>query len=226
MGAVLACGTGAVLAERSVAALLDSPGGPSAPPVLVARRHRPVKGVVIHHCVALDPRDARRTRDSGDDGRPDAARLGVRPTAHQLAGSSRDRVPWFDLAATRGRWAGQRASRDRDARAGARALRRRQRRTKSRYEDAFLASPSPEPLVNMELLGFEVDFHWPAWRLVVEVDGRHTRPRDLRDDPARDQVLHAAGWTRRALHRRARCEYLASSDERATPDRLLRARRP
>jgi very-short-patch-repair endonuclease len=71
----------------------------------------------------------------------------------------------------------------------------------------------------------EVDFHWPAWRLVVEVDGEHTRPRDVRNEPARDRVLKAAGWT---VVRRtgAAVEYLASSDERATPDRLLGARRP
>ena len=65
--------------------------------------------------------------------------------------------------------------------------------TKSRYEDAFLARCTErEPLVNMELLGYEVDFHWPGWRLVVEVDGNHSRPRDLRNDPARDRVLEAA----------------------------------
>jgi hypothetical protein len=97
--------------------------------------------------------------------------------------------------------------------------------TKSRYEDTFLAIAEPEPLVNMELLGYEVDFHWPEWRLVVEVDGRHTRPRDLRNDPARDRVLRADGWTVVRLTG-AEVEYLASSDERATPDRLLRARRP
>ena len=49
--------------------------------------------------------------------------------------------------------------------------------------------------MNMELLGYEVDFHWPSWRLVVEVDGNHSRPRDLHNDPARDRVLEAAGWT-------------------------------
>ena len=42
--------------------------------------------------------------------------------------------------------------------------------TKSRYEDAFLARVKREPCVNVELLGSEVDFHWPGWRLVVEVD--------------------------------------------------------
>ena len=53
----------------------------------------------------------------------------------------------------------------------------------------------PEPLVNMELLGYEVDFHWPDRRLVVEVDGNHSRPTDARGDGARDRVLAAAGYS-------------------------------
>lgn len=96
--------------------------------------------------------------------------------------------------------------------------------TKSSYEDAFLAIAEPEPLVNMGLLGYEVDFHWPEWRLVVEVDGNHSRPKDRRTDGGRDETLGAAGWTVVRLTGRE-VGYLASSDERATPDRLLRARR-
>ena len=95
---------------------------------------------------------------------------------------------------------------------------------RARYEDAFLAIAEPEPLVNMHLLGYEVDFHWPEWRLVVEVDGNHTRPRDIRADGGRDERLRSAGWTV-VRFTGAEVEYLASSDERATPDRLLRARR-
>ena len=51
------------------------------------------------------------------------------------------------------------------------------------------------PLVNTKLLGFEVDFHWPDHKLVVEVDGPgHQRPRAKRDDARRDQRLIAAGY--------------------------------
>ena len=74
--------------------------------------------------------------------------------------------------------------------------------TKSRYEDAFLALLEPEPLVNMQLLGYEVDFHWPEWRLVVEVDGRHTRPRDLERSRGRPGAARGR-LDRSALHRRA-----------------------
>jgi hypothetical protein len=154
--------------------------------------------------------------------------LGVPLTAHQLCwvineSAFRGR---FDLAATRRAMA--RANGHRGIGTLKRALElyaAGSAGTKSRYEDAFLALAEPEPLVNIELLGFEVDFHWPEWRLVVEVDGRHTRPKDLRNDPARDRVLQAEGWTV-VRFTGAQVEYLASSDERATPDRLLRARRP
>lgn len=67
--------------------------------------------------------------------------------------------------------------------------------TKSRYEDLFLAMVEPEPLVNVTLCGYEVDFHWPDRRLVVEVDGNHSRPKDARGDGARDRALAAAGYT-------------------------------
>jgi very-short-patch-repair endonuclease len=52
-------------------------------------------------------------------------------------------------------------------------------------------------VVNGVLLGFEVDFHWPGRRLVVEVDGyefHHTRAA-FEQDRARDGALHAAGHT-------------------------------
>ena len=67
--------------------------------------------------------------------------------------------------------------------------------TKSAYEDLFLTLVEPEPLVNMTLLGYQVDCQWPDRRLVVEVDGNHTRPLDERRDDARDETLTAAGYT-------------------------------
>lgn len=71
--------------------------------------------------------------------------------------------------------------------------------TKSANEDAFLAlvrgEGYPEPLVNADCLGFEVDFHWPARRLVVEIDGgQHERPRTRAEDARRDAALRAAGY--------------------------------
>jgi hypothetical protein len=67
--------------------------------------------------------------------------------------------------------------------------------TKSGAEDAFLRLDLPEPLVNMHLLGREVDFHWPEHRVVVEVDGIHGLPWTVADDSGRDAAQLAAGWT-------------------------------
>ena len=48
----------------------------------------------------------------------------------------------------------------------------------------------------MPVLGFEVDVHWPAAKLCVELDGPgHARPRTQREDRARDRALRAAGYT-------------------------------
>ena len=64
--------------------------------------------------------------------------------------------------------------------------------TKSAGEDAFLTLGYPEPHVNTDLHGFEVDFHWPEDRLVVEIDGGG---HSARHDAGRDRVLHAAGYS-------------------------------
>ena len=53
----------------------------------------------------------------------------------------------------------------------------------------------PIPLVNVPLLGYEVDFLWPECRLVVEVDGsHHNSPSARAADGARDAALAAAGY--------------------------------
>jgi very-short-patch-repair endonuclease len=71
---------------------------------------------------------------------------------------------------------------------------------KSRNESAFVAlirrAGLPDPLTNAELEGIEVDCHWPAHALVVEVDGPgHRRPRTRSHDALRDRVLRQAGYT-------------------------------
>jgi hypothetical protein len=72
-------------------------------------------------------------------------------------------------------------------------------RTRSRPERRFLRLCSdqglPVPLVNVPLLGYEVDFLWPACRLVVEMDGsHHDDPRIRAADAERDARLVAAGF--------------------------------
>jgi very-short-patch-repair endonuclease len=54
----------------------------------------------------------------------------------------------------------------------------------------------PQPLVNVQLHGFLVDFLWPSERLVVEVDGYefHNDRAAFERDRRRDQILTAAGY--------------------------------
>ena len=76
---------------------------------------------------------------------------------------------------------------------------------KSRLEKAFFSMLNglPEPLVNTHVHGVEPDFHWPEFKLAVEIDGPgHGRPRTQREDALKQQILEAAGYTVVALHRR------------------------
>jgi very-short-patch-repair endonuclease len=54
----------------------------------------------------------------------------------------------------------------------------------------------PKPIVNGRVAGHEVDFHWPAQRLIVETDGgaTHGTPSAFERDRQRDLELTIAGW--------------------------------
>lgn len=81
----------------------------------------------------------------------------------------------------------------------------------------------PLPLCNHHLHGWEVDFYWPGFRLVVEVDGVriHGTPRARRRDRCRDNTIQLGGdrilrytWNR------------VTQDGRAVGAELDRALRP
>ena len=73
-------------------------------------------------------------------------------------------------------------------------------RTRSELEERFLAlcrrHGLPQPLVNLRVAGLEVDFCWPAQRLIVETDGYagHQSRRAFERDHGRDLVLKAADY--------------------------------
>ena len=72
-------------------------------------------------------------------------------------------------------------------------------RTRSELEVRFLALCArhglPIPAANARIEGFEVDFHWPGTRLVVETDGAwHRMPQQRERDHAKRLALEAAGW--------------------------------
>jgi Protein of unknown function (DUF559) len=72
--------------------------------------------------------------------------------------------------------------------------------TRSELERLFLELISvaglPKPIVNGLIAGYEVDFHWPAQRLMVETDGRaaHAHLGAFERDRRRDLDLELAGW--------------------------------
>ena len=96
--------------------------------------------------------------------------------------------------------------------------------TKSPHEDAFLAllrfAGIPEPRVNTQLLGEEVDCHWPERKLVVEVDGSgHGRERTQRDDARRDTAA-PRGRLESPPVQRQRHRAAAPTSARPPPGRL------
>ncbi|MBE2315002.1 DUF559 domain-containing protein [Solirubrobacter sp. CPCC 204708] len=202
MAAVLACGEGAALAHLSLAELLRLSRWPAeAPHVIVPRRHRPVEGITLHHCLGLDPRDL--TVINGIPATTVARMLvdlGATHTEHQVAyvinQAAFRRV--FDREATLRARARAHGHPGTGVLARALALYESgSAGTKSALEDRFLElmADQPAPLVNTEHLGYEIDFRWEQRKLVVEVDGNHTRPKDRRSDAGRDRTLRAAGYT-------------------------------
>lgn len=74
------------------------------------------------------------------------------------------------------------------------------RELEERFLNLCLSSGLPQPRVNCYLMAarqaWEVDFHWPAARLVVETDGLafHRTITQIERDRRRDLDLTAAGW--------------------------------
>ena len=186
LAAVLACGPGSALCRLSLAKLLGISRFPAPLIEVISPRRRKVAGARVHHCRSLSPRDI-----TDRDGIPVTTThrlfvdLADPLTPHQLANV-------IHQAAYRGLYveAGD------PGRHGAlcngrhnlatleRAMelhRMGSAGTKSGAEDAFLRLDLPEPLVNMHLLGREVDFHWPehaasSWRSTASTASRGPWP--------------------------------------------------
>ena len=203
MAAVLGAGPGAALSHLAAATLLQAWRRKPGPPAVVSPQRRRLGGIEVHTCRRLDPRDITVFR-----GIPvtTMARTLVDLTdtlsAEQLANviheaAFRNR---FDLEATRAAMARANGRRHLGVLERALALHAGgSAGTRSDAEDAFLsmirAAGAPEPAVNRKVQDFEVDFHWPDQRLVVEIDGPgHQRPRTALADRTRDQRLEAAGY--------------------------------
>jgi hypothetical protein len=211
MAAVLAHGDHALLSHRSAAALwgLQRPFGPVdvTSPQGRAGRH----GVAFHEC-QLHSED--RTTVDGIPVTTVARTLFdlsevIDRTRLARAWEEADRLRLLELRAVgrvRDRGWGRHAlkpTRPLFAEAGHTPIAR------SPLEDRVLAvcrkHGLPAPIVNVEILGNEVDAYWPAARLVVEADSFefHRHRAAFERDRARDAAMQAAGYrVIRLTHRR------------------------
>ena len=226
MAAVLACGEGAALSHRSAAALwgIRRAAGDtvdiSVPGRAGRARHA---GIVVHRPRSLTDAD-RTERDAIPATTPartlaDLAAI-LTPPQLERAVTATEELRLFDLhavaAAARGR-------------PGSAALTRvlaawtTVEVTRSELEDRFLAlchdHGLPRPGVNGLVHGYEVDFHWPAQRLVAEADSRrhHATRAAFETDRARDADLLVAGY------RVVRFTYAQITDGHHATARTLRA---
>jgi hypothetical protein len=224
LAAVLAAGPGALLSHWAAAELLGvMRGRASVIDVLVPRKRQSPPGVRFRRA-RIDPLDRTDRRGIPVTTVP---RLLVDLTdvvsvPHEITAAIREAAykGLFSLLATLDaidRNRGRRVSVLREAialyEAGSAG-------TRSRGEVQALALLAahglPRPLVNAELLGEEVDFHWPELALVVELDGPgHGRAPNRRDDARRDRRLRAAGWDVRRVHEPSAVAELVRGQRRA-----------
>lgn len=212
--AVLAGGPGAVLSHSAAASLWDLRAiGQAAIDVTVpARGRRRQPRIVIHQARCLDPRDvtSRERIPVTTVSRTllDVAEILDRRQLERTFEQA-ERLRLLDLQAL------ERMLARSTGRRGVRALGALVREattappTRSELERRFLefcrSSGLPRPCVNVLVAGMEVDAHWPAQRLVVELDGHafHRTRAAFERDRVRDARLQLAGQrVLRITHRR------------------------
>jgi predicted transcriptional regulator of viral defense system len=201
LAAVLACGPGAALSHQSAAVLwgLREPRGPRIDvtvPTPGGRARRRL--VVVHRSIVrpdeIEMRDGIRVTTAARTVLDLAGALTRRQLERTLDQAAFLGVDLTYLAPRRGK-------------RGAALLRTVLTQhdagstwTRSRLEERMLglctSAGLPRPLVNREVVGFEVDFHWPEQLLVVEIDdwSSHRGRGAFERDRLRDAVLVEAGW--------------------------------
>jgi very-short-patch-repair endonuclease/predicted transcriptional regulator of viral defense system len=204
MAAVLAAGSGTVLAGRSAAALWAMRQSRRAFVEVISPRRIDIRGIDAR-CIALP--DDEVTVEDGIPVTTPARTLfdlaAVVPVHHLEAAFNeaeyRRLTSPVSLDALLARYPGRR---------GTPAIRRvlenhrrnGETRTRSELERELVAlvdaSDLPPPLINRNGPEGELDARWPEHRLVVEVDGfaAHGTRKAFEEDRARDRALTVAGW--------------------------------
>lgn len=199
MGAVLACGTGALLSHRSGIELWELlPPTRGELHVTVTRNRRTRPGIVIHRSQPLDP------RDYGTIDNIPVTNVGRSLLDFAEMATPRELERAFDEART------QRLIRDLDdllerhpGRHGAKALADLTGTpitlTQSEAEELLLAllrrAGLPLPETNVRIGRWQLDFFWREHHLNVEVDGHryHSLEKQIARNHVRDADLEARG---------------------------------
>jgi very-short-patch-repair endonuclease len=206
LSAVYACGAGAVLSHGSAAALWELRGPPAGriDVTLPRRGARSRARIQVHRTRVLGPGDIAER-----DGIPctSVARtlvdLAEAAPEHRLRRALERSV---ELRLFDGRALG--AVMDRlNGRCGLATLRQliaelpdeppvMRSELERRFLELVRRAGLPLPAVNARVASHEVDFNWPAHRLIVETDGRRTHATGVafERDRARDLDLRLAGW--------------------------------
>ncbi len=221
--AVLAGGPGAILSHGSAAALWGLTRAWPDPPEVTTTRDRRGDGIEWHRSTVLGPRDVR-------------THLGIRVTS--AARAVLDLAPRLDDRALArmirdariARWLYEAelielADRLRTKSGAARVralITGTGGPTRSELEDTFMRFARrhglPEPLVNTNVAGFEVDILFAAERVIVELDGweYHRDHANFDGDRARDGATLEAGY----VTVRLTAAMLAPAAQAATARRL------
>jgi predicted transcriptional regulator of viral defense system len=203
MAAALACGPGAVVSYWTASARWKLLRPVQALHVSVPGDRR-VPGIQTHFVKQFHPHDKTKR-----DGIPITS---VPRTLLDIAGVADERTLRRAVnQAARSGWLNHRAIQEtlhrNPRRQGSKQLRAviasvnpAARQTRSDLEVAFLKACAkygvPTPVVNGEVMGFEVDFHWPGTNLIVELDcyEYHRTPQEFENDRRRDAALKRAGY--------------------------------
>jgi very-short-patch-repair endonuclease len=207
LAAVLACGDGAVLSHRSAAAHWELlPTARTLVDVTTPRTRRAIPGIDLHRSRSLDDKDT-----TTHEGVPittiartllDVAAT-VPPDRLERALAQAERLQLYDQRAITDVL--QRANGHRGKATLAQATAGEPKLTRSELEQRFLAlvrkAGLPEPLSNHVLADLdhqrhEVDFYFPAQRLVVELDGwdTHKTRAAFKSDRRKDAALTSVGY--------------------------------
>lgn len=205
MAACLACGPMAVLSHRSAAAVWGFvPAGRRRTMDVIIKPGGGTRrlGITTHRPEGVEPDET--TVFEGvpitTPGRTlyDIARV-LRPKALERAISEAfagGRITPDELATVGRRYAGRPGGRRLVEAIGEDGPRLTRSEAEARFIRLLSRAGLPKPRVNRVLAGYEVDFHWPEERLVVEIDGfaYHGSRRSFESDRARDADLSRAGF--------------------------------